>query len=82
LGFAVVDDERVGVDGAEGADGGVDAADEKFFGAGENFAGAWAGEFCFLRGGHGAFLDLLQGLKPLDTRLVYVGAKAPTHKSE
>ena len=32
LGFAVFDDERVAADGAEGADGGVDAADEEFFG--------------------------------------------------
>ena len=53
LGFAVVDDERVGLDGAEGADGRIDAADEEFFGAGEDFARAWAGEFGFcLRGGH------------------------------
>ena len=53
LGFAAVDDERVGLDGAEGADGRVDAADEQFFGAGEDFARAWAGEFGFgLRGGH------------------------------
>ena len=58
LGFAAVDDERVGLDGAEGADGRVDAADEEFFGAGEDFARAWAGEFGFgLRGGHWAILN-------------------------
>ena len=40
LALAAFDDERFAADGAEGADGRVDAADENFFGFGEDFAGA------------------------------------------
>jgi len=39
-GFAALDDEGLAAYGAEGAHGAVDAADEEFCGAVEDFAGA------------------------------------------